>query len=272
MTRVSDEEPLMGWGQEQVKPMPKPGTMAYLMAMAKKAKVKDLPRDEVIEAVDNSTDQGQITTPQSVGIPQNDIATQSGGIPQSVAIETDSLASESGIPPQFGIPTKSGIAPQSGIHTHLEGIPQSDIPPQSSIPPQSVAIPQSDTPQRKAYVSVDDGEVYIKSNYMFFDKDIVSAIATMREAEAKVYLALVLQSYGKNPPRNICSVTNALLKKLTGLGSPSSFSKAFKGLESMGLIKRLVIGSPVTGKTMVRVYLPCETGRFESITELSNIR
>jgi len=119
-------------------------------------------------------------------------------------------------------------------------------------------------PQRE----IDDGLVMIVNNYCFFDRDLFRFFSELKEGELRIYLGLYIRSYAMKHPKNICSCTNAELSKTTGITSSSAFSRAFKGLESKGLIKRLITSRSLNEKSLFRVFLPCEIRGIKSSTEV----
>jgi len=119
-------------------------------------------------------------------------------------------------------------------------------------------------PQRE----IDGGLVKIIQNYCFFDKDLFSLFHELKEAELRLYLDLYMRSYARKHPKNICSCTNSELSDTTGITSSSAFSRAFKGLESRGLIKRLIISRSLSEKSLFRIFLPCEIRGSKSYTEV----
>ena len=116
--------------------------------------------------------------------------------------------------------------------------------------------------------NIEAGVVKITNNYMRFDKDIFDVIKIMSESETRIYLDLILLSYGQLPAKNICSTTNNEIAARTGITSSSSFSTAFKGLERRGYIKRLLESHQRNQKSLYRVYLPSELPGFKSITKI----
>jgi len=123
-----------------------------------------------------------------------------------------------------------------------------------------------------------DGLVNIMANFCFFDRDVFALLRSLKEAEMRIYLDLYTRSYGKwsyakrkTIPRNICSCTNSQLSETTGITSSSAFSRAFKGLESKGLIKRLITSRSINEKSLFRVYLPCEIPGADSETIIKYI-
>lgn len=103
-----------------------------------------------------------------------------------------------------------------------------------------------------------DGEVLVELNYMRFDMDIFSILPDLSGAEAKIYLNLICRSYGQQPARNICSCTNPIIAKSTGITSSATLAKAMLSLETKGFIKRLFTARKMNERSLYRIYLPGE--------------
>jgi hypothetical protein len=116
---------------------------------------------------------------------------------------------------------------------------------------------------------IDGQQIRITNNFCFFDRDLFELCRELKEAELRIYLELFNKTYAvKNFPTNICSCTNSELTIATGITSSSAFSRAFKLLESKGLIKRLIISRTSNEKSLFRVYLPCELPGSNSKTKV----
>jgi hypothetical protein len=126
-------------------------------------------------------------------------------------------------------------------------------------------------PQFEPPSNIEAGGIKITNNYMRFDLDIFDAIKAMSESETRIYLDLLLRSYGQIPARNICNTTNPEIASRTGIGSSSSFSKAIRSLEQRGYIKRIFESHQKNQKSIYRVYLPCELTGSRSKTKIENI-
>jgi DNA-binding MarR family transcriptional regulator len=134
-------------------------------------------------------------------------------------------------------------------------------------PPSNIEAP----PQFEPPSNIEAGGIKITNNYMRFDLDIFDAIKAMSESETRIYLDLLLRSYGQIPARNICNTTNPEIASRTGIGSSSSFSKAIRSLEQRGYIKRIFESHQKNQKSIYRVYLPCELTGSRSKTKIENI-
>ncbi len=116
---------------------------------------------------------------------------------------------------------------------------------------------------------IDGQQIRITNNFCFFDRDIFELCRELKEAELRIYLELFNKTYAvKKYPTNICSCTNSELTIATGITSSSAFSRAFKLLESKGLIRRLVISRTSNEKSLFRIYLPCELPGSNSKTRV----
>lgn len=131
---------------------------------------------------------------------------------------------------------------------------------------KTVSLDTHGPSNNEAPLNIEAGGVKITNNYMRFDKDIFDVIKIMSESETRIYLDLILLTYGQLPAKNICSTTNNEIATRTGIKSSSSFSTAFKGLERRGYIKRLLESHQRNQKSLYRVYLPCELPGFKSTT------
>ena len=105
---------------------------------------------------------------------------------------------------------------------------------------------------------IEAGGVRITRNYMFFDVDIFRAIKDMTGNEIRIYLDLILKTYGQIRPKNICSITNPEIASRTGINSSASFAKALRSLEQKGYIQRIFAAHQKKQKSIYRVFLPCE--------------
>jgi hypothetical protein len=105
---------------------------------------------------------------------------------------------------------------------------------------------------------IEAGGVRITRNYMFFDVDIFRAIKDMTGNEIRIYLDLILKTYGQIRPKNICSITNPEIASRTGINSSASFANAFRSLEQKGYIQRIFAAHQKKQKSIYRVFLPCE--------------
>ena len=123
----------------------------------------------------------------------------------------------------------------------------------------------------KSSLKIPDGDVRITRNYMFLDVDVLEAIKDMTEAESRIYLFLVLRSYGQRYPKNICYTTNSEMSPHIGISHKSAFARAQASLETRGFIERLYIARKRGEKTKFRVFLPCEIEGFESRTIIESI-
>ena len=105
---------------------------------------------------------------------------------------------------------------------------------------------------------IEAGGVRITRNYMFFDVDIFRAIKDMTGNEIRIYLDLILKTYGQIRPKNICSITNPEIASRTGINSSASFANALRSLEQKGYIQRIFAAHQKKQKSIYRVFLPCE--------------
>ena len=106
---------------------------------------------------------------------------------------------------------------------------------------------------------------------MFLDIDVMEAIKDMTEAESRIYLFLVLRSYGQRYPKNICYTTNSEMSPHIGITHKTAFARALSSLENRGFIERRYIARKKGEKTKFRVYLPCEIDGFDSRTIIESI-
>jgi hypothetical protein len=134
---------------------------------------------------------------------------------------------------------------------------------------EDTTSPKEPTSPKEGHI--DGGLIRIINNYCFFDRDIFKLFFSLKEAEMRIYLDLYMRSYAKKTPRNICSCTNSQLSDTTGITSSSAFSRAFKGLESKRLIKRLLISRSSNEKSLFRVFLPCELSGSKSTTQITYV-
>lgn len=119
--------------------------------------------------------------------------------------------------------------------------------------------------------NIEAGGVKITSNYMRFDLDIFESIKTMSESETRIYLDLLLKTYGQLPAKNMCFTTNPEIALRTGIGSSSSFATAMKSLERKGFIERIFESHQKNKKSIYRVYLPCELPGAKSKTKVETV-
>ena len=111
--------------------------------------------------------------------------------------------------------TPDGPRPLTGGGTPEGPGPRSGPGPQTGRDILSVIPPKQ--PPRKSHLKVPDGDVRITRNYMFLDIDVMEAIKDMTEAESRIYLFLVLRSYGQRYPKNICYTTNSEMSPHIGI-------------------------------------------------------
>jgi hypothetical protein len=173
--------------------------------------------------------------------------------------------------PQFEPPSQSASPSNSAAHQAT-----TDLKPSKEAQKLTMVTVQSpsniETPSHFASPSNSEaGGIKITSNYMRFDLDIFEAIKTMSESETRIYLDLLLRSYGQLPAKNICSTTNPEIALRTGIGSSSSFSKAIRALETKGYIKRLFESHKKNMKSIFRIYLPVELPASKSKTRIENV-
>lgn len=133
---------------------------------------------------------------------------------------------------------------------------------------QGTGINQGTVP-RKIADEAEDGEVKILKGYMRFPLEIFDLLATLTDAESRMYLNFVRRTYGRLPARNICSTTFRAIGEAAGLASPNAQVKAFKALEAKGLVKRLFTARSKKETSLFRVYLPCELPGGGDTTEIS---
>jgi hypothetical protein len=174
-------------------------------------------------------------------------------------------------PPYFEPPSNTEAPPYFEAHQTGKRSKQSreaTKPTITVVPsPSNIESPPHFTPPS----IIEAGGIKITSNYMRFDLDIFDAIKAMSESETRIYLDLLLRSYGQLPARNICNTTNPEIASRTGIRSSSSFSKAIRSLEQRGYIKRIFESHQKNQKSIFRVYLPCELPGYRSKTKIENM-
>jgi len=103
-------------------------------------------------------------------------------------------------------------------------------------------------------------QVEIIRNYMRFHMSIFRLLPNLREGEMRLYLYLIEQSYGGDPPRNYCEYSQREAMAATFISSPTTVSKGMAFLEERGLIAWTPKATRRGVRSRVRVFLPCEAG------------
>ncbi len=117
-------------------------------------------------------------------------------------------------------------------------------------------------------LQVDLHEVEVIYDFLKFHNSIFRAIPGMTEGEIKLYLYLIHQSFGKDPPVNYCEYTQRDAMVGTGINSASTISKAMSVLERKGLVAWHTKATKRGLKSLVRVYLPVELENGPETTDL----
>jgi predicted transcriptional regulator len=240
----------------------------YLRNILKNAKEK---ADSLDEVVDNSLLITEGAPTGSVSAPSN------GGRPVTVGATLNESDTPHG-PDTFEVADPLAVShPQSGAAT-LKVVVGKTLKPLArpvNTPPHGGAATLKGPPPLigAAPVKVADGNVHVTFNYMFMDRDVLKAIKDMTEAEARIYLYLVSESYGRHKyPTNICSTTNNEMAPHIGITHSTAFARSLASLEQKGFIDRRYIARKKGEKSQFRVYLPCELAGSKSKTIIENVK
>jgi hypothetical protein len=135
-----------------------------------------------------------------------------------------------------------------------------------------VPSPISEGPPPLGGVSIEPGNVVIKQNYIRWDADILTLLNELSGTEFKVYIFFVGKSYGYwKQPKNMCSCTNPIISKSTGITGNSTLSKTIESLISKHLLQRILTSHIPGQPSLYRVFLPCERPGVKSRTIIENV-
>lgn len=211
---------------EEEKTRPLPGTMAHLMWVEEQKKQA---------AVNKSVEYSQTS---------NDAMPSDGQTPSNGA------APSGGLTPLKKVTRLSGVMPSGGL------IPSGGVlPSDGHTPPVDKDL---------IILQLTHKPVEITKNYMRFDKDVFTVLATLPDVECKVYLDLIRRSWGQLPAMRGCKTTFKAISSSSGVSIGRSMARAIQNLESRGLIEIMYKARAKGEQSVYRVYLPKETGSYET--------
>jgi hypothetical protein len=181
-------------------------------------------------------------------------------------LDKESCPPEAGGPPVIGPPTVVGGPPVFGP------TPDDNKPFNKAVTKCLVPSPISEGPPPLGGVSIEPGNVVIKQNYIRWDADILTLLNELSGTEFKVYIFFVGKSYGYwKQPKNMCSCTNPIISKSTGITGNSTLSKTIESLISKHLLQRILTSHIPGQPSLYRVFLPCERPGVKSRTIIENV-
>lgn len=133
-------------------------------------------------------------------------------------------------------------------------------------PPAPPSYNKRSSSRRPSVKSQDSGQdtplhqVEIVRNYVRFHVSVFRLLPNLREGEMRLYLYLIEQSYGSDPPRNYCEYSQRDAMTATLISSPTTVCKGMASLEERGLIAWTPKATRRGVTSRVRVFLPCEVG------------
>jgi hypothetical protein len=124
-------------------------------------------------------------------------------------------------------------------------------------------------PTTVAERTIDDGYVALENNWMKLDLDILKVMQRLSGTEFKVYIYFLSRSYGAWEPKNICSVSLAMIAEILGVESTGPVSKCVKSLIQQGFLKRQFKGESGKDMSIYRVFLPFEIPNVGGKTKIT---